>query len=109
MTYEVIVIPEAYRDLHNQIAWVADRSPEGAARLLAAFERTLKSLETGPERHPWAPEREIVGRPIRQMFFQTRRGHRRRALFEIRGNRVLVLHVRGSGQDLLDETSLRDA
>lgn len=108
MTYDVIVLPEAYDDLREMIAWVHERSPDGAARLTASFESQLQTLKTHPQSHPWAPERQIVGRPIRQMFFQTKKGKRRRALFEIRGNQVFVLHVRGSGQDLLDEGTVRD-
>ncbi len=42
------------------------------------------------------------------MFFRTRRGRRYRALFEIRENRVLILHVRGPRQNLVSPDELRD-
>ena len=102
MRFNVHVMPIATRELDHIIAWVADRSPSGAARLLGRFHQSLKSLETNPHRHGIAPESELVGREIRQMFFKTRKGRTYRALFDIHDDLVRVLHVRGPGQDLID-------
>ena len=57
MTYRVRVLARARHDLDGFIAFVAERSPEGAARLLARFEdalagRVLKLLN-GRESQPF--------------------------------------------------------
>ena len=108
MRFDVIVLPEALNDLDEIIAGTKQRSPDGAARLLAAFHCELTTLASRPRIHPRAPEGQVVKREIRQMFFRTRRGRTYRALFEIRGDRVLILHVRGPRQNLLSPEELRD-
>ena len=38
MIYQVHVLARAQQDLDDILAYIAERSPEGAARLLASFE-----------------------------------------------------------------------
>ena len=48
MAFRVIVVPTAQKDLDEIIAWVAERSPDGAARLLEQFHSVLGALAQNP-------------------------------------------------------------
>ncbi|MGQ0635409.1 MAG: type II toxin-antitoxin system RelE/ParE family toxin [Planctomycetaceae bacterium] len=100
MRFRVSVAPQAQRDLDAIIGWIARRSPPGAARLLEQFHRSLSSLANGSQSFGLAPEDEIVMRGVRQLLFKTRMGLTYRALFDVQGNAVRILRIRGPGQDL---------
>jgi hypothetical protein len=55
---------------------------------------------------PLAPESAHCNYQIREVFFKTRKGNPYRVLFTILGDEVLVLRVRGPGQDYVAETEL---
>ena len=46
MTYEVVVLRRAEQDLHAAADWIAEDSPEAAARWFRAFVAALLSLGT---------------------------------------------------------------
>jgi plasmid stabilization system protein ParE len=48
MSYHVRVLARARQDLDDILAFVAKRSPEGAAHRLASFEKCLTMLEKNP-------------------------------------------------------------
>ncbi|WP_165071305.1 type II toxin-antitoxin system RelE/ParE family toxin [Paludisphaera rhizosphaerae] len=98
MTYQVRILAKAWEDLDEILAYIAERSPGGAARLLDEFDKTMSRLEVNPFIAPLALEAEDVGEEIRQALFRTRAGRNYRALFLIIGDEVRVLRVRGSGQ-----------
>jgi plasmid stabilization system protein ParE len=104
MKYEVILLPQAERDVQQIHNWIAERSPSGAAQWFNRFIEVLETLEARPDSCSLAPENEFVaaGRSIRQIIFKTRKGRRYRAVFTIVGDVVRVLHVRGFGQDLIE-------
>lgn len=106
MTYRVRVLARARHDLDGMIAFVAERSPEGAARLLARFEEATARLEVNPLVAPIASESEEVGQEVRQILFRTRAGRTYRALFVVVGDEVRILRVQGSGQPPLDSDDL---
>ncbi|MCY2995824.1 MAG: type II toxin-antitoxin system RelE/ParE family toxin [Planctomycetota bacterium] len=106
MTYHVAVLPTAQRDLRRILRWVAERSPRGAARLLAAFENRLHELGERPASFGLAPESAHMVREIREFFFKTPRGRRYRGVFHVVGQTVEILHVRGPGQDFLAQDEL---
>ena len=60
MTYQVLVMPTAKRNLQHILQWVAERSSQGASRLLTAFEDRLNDLSTRPEAFGIAPEGSLV-------------------------------------------------
>ena len=68
MTYRVRVLARARHDLDGFIASVAERSPEGAARLLARFEDALAKLETNPFVAYFVQIHEEVPAELRQKF-----------------------------------------
>ena len=98
MSYQVRVLARARRDFDAIIDYLAERSPEGAARLVARFEEALARLEQNPFVAPIAPESEDLQEEVRHILFGTRSGRTFRALFLVLGDEVRVLCVRGSGQ-----------
>lgn len=55
-----------------------------------------------------AVESEGRQRDVRQVIFKTRHGREYRALFAIMDETVVILHLRGPGQDLLDPDEIRE-
>lgn len=71
---QIRVLPRAIADFDRIVGWTYDRSPQGAAALLAAFERAQPGLKLFPEAYSIAPESELLGLELRQVFFKTRNG-----------------------------------
>lgn len=106
MSFRVHVLARAERELDAILVWLVRRSPQGAARWLAAFEDAKDRLASNPLLCGLAPENDFVDAEIRQAIFKTRRGRRYRALFTIIGEEVRILHIRGPGQRLLTRREL---
>ena len=73
MTYQVRVLQRARQDLDEILAFIAERSPEGAARLLASFEQSLAMLEKNPFLSPLAPESQELQEQVRHFLFRGRK------------------------------------
>ena len=102
MTYHVVVIRRADRDVRKTAAWIRQRSRDGADRWLAAFHQAAAALVDDPESCSLAEEYEqFPAYTLRQFLFKTRRGRKYRGLFTVVGHDVRVLRVRGPGQDLV--------
>ncbi len=101
MSYHVNVLHQAYREADAIVHWLFQRSPEGAARWINAFDSAMIALAENPQRHGLASEIDFVPHEVRQTFFGTPAGRRYRAVFTIVADEVRVLHVRGPGQRLL--------
>jgi plasmid stabilization system protein ParE len=107
MKYKVIILPRAEFDFQMCYDFIKKRSKAGADSWANAFHRALKRLHEQPEASGVAPESEGHDEDIRQLLFKTRQGLTYRALFVIRGNQVLIIHVRGPGQDAMSPDELR--
>ena len=83
MAHHVRILREAEFELDVIIAWLAGRSPRGAARLLAAFEKAKDDLAINPFLFGLVPESEFVAFEVRNVFFRTPRGRRYRAIYLI--------------------------
>ncbi len=101
MSYRVLLSDEARVNLIAIRDWIADRSAEGAARWIEAFENAVAQLERDPLLSPKAPEDGRVAVQLRNIFFQTRHGRRYRAVFYIERDTVWITHVRGPRQQLI--------
>jgi plasmid stabilization system protein ParE len=55
MSYHVKILARAREDFEGVVAWIAERSPEGAERLTIRFEEALARLEENPFVAPVAP------------------------------------------------------
>ena len=105
MTYRVIVTEKAKGDLRHYYSVAAEHAPDTAARWLDRFEASLQTLSTNPERCATAPENDLVGQTIRQLFVGKRTG-RFRVLFTIVDDDVFVLHIRRGTMDKAIEEDL---
>ena len=105
MKFSVIILPRAHRQLYEAASWWAQyRSPEQASRWLDGFEQALASLEDNPERCGLAPENDAFPFPLRQLLYGLGKKPTHRAVFEVRGNEVLVYAIRHVAQrDLIPE------
>lgn len=98
MMYSVEVSARAESDLQQIADWLAERSPDGALRWIAAARKTIEGLSSDPEQHSLAPENDYLEVEVRNAFFKTRRGRTYRAVFVIKNKTVFVTHIRGPRQ-----------
>ena len=101
MKFQVIVVPQAQREIQQQFDYIKNRSTQGANSWANAFHASLGALETRPESFALSAESEDHSEDIRDLLFRTRRGGTYRALFVIRDKTVFVLHIRCPGQDAM--------
>jgi len=98
VTYRVVFTPRARDGALEAFRWLAERSPEAAARWYDGLEKAIASLAKHPKRHPIAEEEsELLGTEIRQKLYGKRRGTYR-LLYSIEGDSVYLLYVRHSAQ-----------
>ena len=99
MTYDVVLTRKAQRQIQAAARWWAEhRSAEQAQRWYQGLIETLSSLEENPQRCAMAPERDAFPLPLRQIPFGLGRRATHRAVFALRGARVVVYTVRHVAQ-----------
>lgn len=77
MEYRVVVTPRAEAEALEAFTWLAERSPDAAARWLAGLRKAIAGLAKGPGMNPSAPEESgRFGSEIRQALYGRRRGIR---------------------------------
>ena len=101
MSYRVTILDRARQDFDQIVAWIFERSPQGADRWIARFEETLARLEENPLAAPIAGESKELREEVRHILFRTRAGRTYRALFLVAGEEVRILRIRGPGQKSL--------
>ena len=106
MKFRVKTLRRARRASDQILAYIADRSTSGAIAWAKAYDAALARLEEAADSFPLAPENEEVEFEVREIHFKTRQGLVYRALFTIVEHDVLILHVRGPGQDFLSSHEL---
>jgi len=92
MLFKIAITDRAARNLDEAYRWYPEHAPEAAARWYNGFLNALDKLSTNPERCPIAPESKKLHAEIRQFLYSRQRSYR--ALFIIRENTVIVLHIR---------------
>jgi plasmid stabilization system protein ParE len=92
MLFKIVITDRAAQDLDQAYRWYAEHAPEAAARWYNGFLNALDKLATNPERCPIAPESKKLHAEIRQLLYGRQRSYR--ALFIIREQTVIVLHIR---------------
>lgn len=98
MTYRVVFTARARADVLEQFRYLADRSPDAAARWYVGIEKAVAKLSTLPERHPIAQdETNQLGLTLRQMLYGRRPGVFR-ILFSVEGDTVTLHYVRHSAR-----------
>ncbi|MFN0018524.1 MAG: type II toxin-antitoxin system RelE/ParE family toxin [Pirellulaceae bacterium] len=108
MIFVVSLTRAGHRDLEGCYAFIAKRSPRGAAAWTDAFQRhVLDALCVDPHSYELAPESRDHAVEIRQKFFRTRQGRNYRSLFTVQGQNVFIIHIRGPGQDFIPPDELK--
>jgi plasmid stabilization system protein ParE len=98
VSYRVVVTARAMADAIEAFRWIAERSPDAAARWYEAFEQAIATLADMPERCPVAEdESKQLGITLRQLLYG-RRGGVYRILFSIEGETVTLHYVRHSAR-----------
>jgi len=101
VSYRIVVTLTARTDAVEAFRWIADQSPDAAARWYAGFQKAIAKLSKNPERHPVAEEEsELAGITLRQMLYGRRRGIYR-ILFS-QGETLTVHSVRQSARGPID-------
>jgi plasmid stabilization system protein ParE len=99
VTYRVIILPPARRQLLDQALWWSEnRSAEQACYWLVGFEQALASLANNPERCAVAPESEAINVVLRELHYGLGRRATHRAVFEVRNDEVIIYSVRRLAQ-----------
>ena len=101
MPHSVFITMRAMSEIDEALDWIAKRSEATALRWHERLIEAIHSLEHHLERCELAPEADWFGAEIRQLLYGKRRGMYR-ALFEVRGNKVVILRLRHSAQALLE-------
>lgn len=105
MSYRVTILPRARRQLLDQAVWWSkNRSVEQAYRWLEGFEKALSGLAQNPERCSIARESGIFEFVLRELLYGLRSKATHRAVFEIRGDEIILYSVRHLAQrDLMPD------
>ena len=102
MSYRVVVTVRSRADGLKAFRWLADRSPDAAARWYTELKKGIESLSMMPERCPVAiEETEQLGITLRELLSGERPGVYR-ILFSVEGNTVTIHYVRHSAQGPID-------
>lgn len=107
MRYSVSLTRNARRNVRGILSYLRERSHQGAQAWYQRWMEVLDLLETCAGSCGLAPEDADYPVHLRQMTFKTRRGLPYRAVFIVRDNECLILHVRGPGQDLIHPDDLK--
>ena len=104
MIYNVFIEPTAFQEIETSYRWMCDNlTPEVANNWYYELQDAITSLQKFPKRCTIAPEADVIGREIRQLWVGKRRKYR--VLFVIEENVIAILHVRHSHQSYLTEES----
>jgi plasmid stabilization system protein ParE len=107
MTFIVRELPKAKHDKSSIFHWLHERSPEGAAAWLDAYDSVIERLNQHAASFGLAPESQDCEFDVRQALFKTRRGRVYRALFFIDCRDTYILRVRGPGQAPVSPDEIR--
>jgi plasmid stabilization system protein ParE len=99
VSYRVTILPRAKIQLLDQALWWSQhRSTEQALRWLDGFEVALASLSERADRCGLARESAAFDSPMKELHYGVRGRATHRAVFEIRGDEVIVHSIRHLAQ-----------
>lgn len=101
MSYRVLLTARAESDIDTILGYLRKRSSQGAGTWAATLDDVLTELEVSADQAALAPENEDHSEEIRHIIFRTPRGRSYRLLYFVRLDEVIVTHVRGPGQDIV--------
>lgn len=102
MTFRVVLLPQALRDINRHAAWWAEQhSFEQALRWSETAYDQIETLATFPERNGLSAENGEFPYEIRDKILGLGSRPSYRAIFTIQGDTIYVLTVRRAAQDVL--------
>ncbi len=99
MEYRVEITEKAFLDGENAYNWIAERSQETATEWYVGLIDAIGALRQFPARCPVIPETDVFDEEIRQLLYGKARAMYR-ILFTIVGDRVVVLRILQTAQDI---------
>lgn len=106
MTFTVHELPKAKLDKRRIVAWLVERSPQGAAAWLDAYDQMVERLKTAADAMSVAAESAELDMQVRQILFKTKHGRVYRAVYYLDGVDAYILRVRGPGQSPITSDEL---
>ncbi len=104
-TYEVLFDPHAQAEAFAAADYIAQDSPERAAKWFAGFTRAINSLSTMPMRCAQARESKTLGVDLRHYIY---RSHRIIFRVEEEAGIVRILHVRHAARRTIGEVQAEE-
>ena len=101
MRYAVFLTSNAQRNVRGILSYIKQSSRRGAETWRRRWMEVLDLLRTTAGGCSLAAESADHDIELRQIVFKTRHGLPYRAVFLVRNDECLILHVRGPGQDLI--------
>ena len=102
MTFGVVILPQAHRDIDRNAAWWAENhSIEQALRWSDAVYDQIETLAAQPESHGLSAENRDFSYEIRDKLIGLGSRPSYRAIFSVRGEVVYVLAVRRGAQEMV--------
>jgi plasmid stabilization system protein ParE len=78
--------------------WIAQRSPERAAKWLDGLFQEVAALNKRYKLCPLAAESDSSGEQLREMLYGKRRGLMHRVLFTVQGDLIRIVAIRHAAQ-----------
>jgi plasmid stabilization system protein ParE len=94
MSYRVDITSEAGEEIEAIYLYIAEDSPDNAARWYFALHDKIQTLKDSPNRCPLASENRFYDYEIRNLIF----GHYR-VLFRVQDKIVQILHVKHGARE----------
>jgi plasmid stabilization system protein ParE len=106
MSRTLRIVERARSDVDDIFNWLVHRSMQGAISWYLAFRHAIEKVVSAPQNFAEAAESHPLGRQLRQALFKTRRGRVYRIVFEVSDTEIIILRVRGPGQNPLRRREL---
>lgn len=103
MKFDLTVLPQANRDLDFILNHLERKSHRGANAWYRQWLKACDTLKKSADSFGLAPENDDNDFTVQQFVFKTRRGLSYRILYRIEDRNVYVYHVRGPGQDYVED------
>ena len=94
--YKIHVTATAQADLEHVYCYIAQDSPNEAAKFITQIEKAIASLNTLPERHTLIPENQFFGTEYRHLTYK-----KYRVIYRVVKTEVFILRI-FQGSKLLD-------
>lgn len=103
MKFDLVVLPEANRDLDLILNHLHSKSAHGANAWYRQWLKACDTLKKSANSFGLAPENDDNDFTVQQFTFSTRRGLPYRILYRVVEKTVYIYHLRGPGQNYADD------